>query len=72
MMLLGGILIGNTVDYILSLRKEKLLKGIVFISCYLYLIFLISPALMNKMNFNLSLNKDNMDYQIIYEHLKKR
>jgi len=67
---LGGILIGNTVDAILSKCKGKFTKTIVFAVCYLYLLLLIFPALTGKLNFNLSSKTVNSDYQTIYKNLR--
>lgn len=64
LMLLGGILIGATVD---SLKKYMTIKFIVFI----YILFLIWPALLGRLNFNLSNRAVNDDLNKIYINLKK-
>lgn len=60
--LLGGILIGHTVSA---------LKGRVsYVACYGFLLFLVWPALVGKLNFNLSNRTVGEDFQIIYEKVK--
>ncbi len=71
MTLTAGILIGQTIDSVLTIFDNKIVKNLLFGFCYFYLMFLIFPAISGKMNFNLSTRSDNPDYKIIYEHLKK-
>ena len=71
MVLLGGILIGNTVELASNLFRNIHLKRFVFVAVYLYLILLISPAIIGKMNFNLSARRESSDYQIIYNNLNQ-
>jgi len=69
--LLGGILIGNTVELASNLFRNIHLKRFVFVAVYLYLILLISPAVIGKMNFNLSARRESEDYLTIYNHLNQ-
>ncbi len=62
LLLFAGILIGSAV--------EKIPKILQLIS-YIFILFLITPALLGKLNFVLSDRKHSQDYQIIYENLKK-
>ncbi|QQG42257.1 MAG: hypothetical protein HYV90_02985 [Candidatus Woesebacteria bacterium] len=71
MLLLGGVLIGNTVDTISNQFRNTYLKWFVFGVAYLYLLLLISPALLGKMNFNLSARRESEDYQTIYTNLNQ-
>ncbi len=71
MFLLGGILIGNTVDSLSNLFRNIYLKWFVFSAVYLYLLILIFPAIVGTMNFNLSARNGSSDDQIIYEHLRQ-
>lgn len=71
MLLLGGILIGNTVDSLSQLFKNVYLRWFVFDLAYLYILLLIFPAILGKMNFNLSARREGDDYQIIYNHLNQ-
>lgn len=70
MFLLGGILIGNTVEYLSNLSKNTLFKSFIFGSVYLYLLFLIFPAILGSLNFNLSERRESEDYSAIYNHLR--
>jgi len=62
LVLLGGILIGQTV--------EKFKKSWATALVYVYLIFLVHPALLGNLNFVLSGNKYSGDFQKIYENSK--
>jgi len=62
MILFAGILIGSVVD-----RFKNFLFSAV---CFLYILFLIYPAMVGKMNFVLSSRNPGNDYQKIYENLK--
>lgn len=64
--LIGGILIGRTVDVIRS--KFKLFP--VFI--YLFLLFSVSPVFLGKVNFVLSDRKVGNDFQVIYQNVSKQ
>ena len=72
LILFAGVLIGSTGENIL--KRVKVNNTILFIGffiCYLYLLFLIAPALCGKLNFVLSNRKHSQDYQTIYENLKR-
>lgn len=71
MLLLGGILIGNTVDSLSNLFRNIYLKWFIFSAAYLYLFLLVFPAAVGRMNFNLSARRESDDYQIIYNHLSQ-
>ncbi|MBL7036670.1 hypothetical protein ISR94_02375 [Candidatus Microgenomates bacterium] len=62
LMLFGGVLIGNTVDKF----KSKVVK----IVCFVFLLLLILPALLGKLNFVLSGRSQSGDYQKIYTEIK--
>lgn len=62
LVLFGGILIGQT--------AERLQSKFFAILIYGYLLLLISPALLGKMNFVLSSRLPNNDLKKIYENLK--
>jgi hypothetical protein len=62
LILFGGILIGET--------AKRLQSKVFSVLIYLYLLLLISPAILGKLNFNLSNRKAAGDYQLIYENLK--
>ena len=64
LVLIGGILIGETLNVIQS--KSKIFA----LLAYIYLVLLISPALLGKMNFVLSERNQSVDHQIIYQNLK--
>lgn len=68
LVLFGGVLIGNTIETIS--QKLKVPSYILYPISYIYLLLLISPALLGKMNFNLSNRQQNSDLQKIYENLK--
>ena len=70
LMLFGGMLIGHTVEKLLLYIKNKTIRILIFIGCYLYLLLLIAPSILNKLNFNLSMRQESGDYEIIYDHLK--
>ncbi|KKU10553.1 MAG: hypothetical protein UX13_C0009G0015 [Candidatus Woesebacteria bacterium GW2011_GWB1_45_5] len=59
--LFAGILIGRTVE---AFPKIK-------IPAYLYILFLISPAISGKLNFLLSAHTPDPSYKTVYEELKK-
>ncbi|MCX6706192.1 MAG: hypothetical protein NTV24_03780, partial [Candidatus Woesebacteria bacterium] len=66
LILFGGILIGEMVE-------EVGLKIKIFpVLTYLYLLFLIYPALLGKLNFNLSSRSVGGDYGAIYQNLKDK
>ncbi len=62
LVLFGGILIGLTADSL----KPKVSKVII----YLFLLFLIYPAISGKMNFVLSNKSYSNDFNKIYTHLR--
>lgn len=62
--LFAGFLIGTTV--------EKLNSKILAFGIYIFLLFLISPALAGKMNFVLSERQHSGDYKIVYENLRNK
>lgn len=66
LILLAGILIGETANILQS--KSKIFLAAI----YLYLLLLISPALLGKMNFVLSDRNQSSDYRIVYEKLKNQ
>ncbi len=70
LILLGGILIGNTIEGVFLHFNNKVFKTTILIGCYIYLLLLIYPALLSKLNFNLSTRQESSDYGIIYDHLK--
>ncbi len=61
--LFAGILIGRAVE---TLKKPWLGVGI-----FLYMIFLVYPAILGKMNFVLSARDHDRDFVKIYENLKR-
>ncbi len=63
LILLGGILIGETVDVLKT--KIKIFPVLV----YLYLLFLIYPGLLGKLNFNLGDRKVENSFETIYQKL---
>src|SRR3989344_4669306 len=65
--LLAGILIGQTVEQFKFKFKFKVLP----VAIYIYLMFLISPALFGKLNFLLSDHEVDPSYQKIYENIKE-
>lgn len=69
MFLLGGILIGNTIDVLSGVFKNKYFKSGVLGLAYVYLLLLIYPAIFGKLNFNLSSRDGGSDYQLIYDQL---
>lgn len=72
LILFAGILIGSTIENIIKRFKvNNIISFIVLIVCYLYLLFLIAPALSGNLNFVLSDRKHSQDYQMIYQTLKK-
>lgn len=70
LILLGGMLIGTTIEMLIGLVKSNVLKVFVFVSIYVYLLLLIAPAQLGKMNFNLGTRNESGDYEIIYNKLK--
>lgn len=66
LVLIGGILIGQTVDVLKN--KFKILP----ILAYLFLLFLVAPVFSGNLNFILSERKVGNDFQIIYENIKKQ
>lgn len=62
LVLFGGVLIGSAVDRFKNLWVK--------VAIYLFLLLLISPAVLGKMNFVLSSKVQSSDYQKIYKHLK--
>jgi hypothetical protein len=72
LILCAGILIGHTVEKIQMQFKNRMFEFGVFALCYFYLLFLISPSFLDKLNFNLSSRQESEDYQIIYQHLKNQ
>lgn len=69
MILLAGILIGNTLETLSGLSKKTYFKAAIFGMGYIYLLLLINPAILGKLNFNLSGRKESFDYPIIANHL---
>lgn len=67
LILLGGILIGQTAERI----QSKFKNNIIVILLYGYMVFLVNPALLGKMNFVLSNRTHSQDFQKIYENLNK-
>jgi hypothetical protein len=67
LILFGGILIGETINSLQSKFKSK----IFLVPAYIFLLFLIYPALSGKLNFNLSNRMAGGDFRIIYEKLKE-
>lgn len=65
--LIGGILIGNTVEKIQSKFKFKYF----FIFVYIFLLILTKDAILGKMNFVLSSRENVSDFQRIYEGLRQ-
>ncbi len=65
LILFGGILIGETVESILFKFKFKIFP----IFVYLYLLFLIYPAISGKLNFILGGRKVDGSFQTIYKNL---
>lgn len=65
LVLFGGILIGETANRLQS--KSKIFSVLI----YFYLLLSINPAILGKLNFNLSNRTATGDYQTIYENLKK-
>ncbi|MDP3994222.1 MAG: hypothetical protein Q8P91_00110 [bacterium] len=63
LMLFGGILIGNALDRFKSYRLR--------VAGYIFILFLVAPAILGKMNFVLSNRKHSQDYQTISQNLKK-
>lgn len=62
----GGILIGETISSLQSRFKYKIVLAL----AYIFLLFLIYPALVGKLNFNLSNRVVGSDLSNIYEKLK--
>lgn len=63
LILFGGILIGETVDVLKT--KIKIFPVLI----YLYLLFLIYPALLGKLNFNLGSRKVENSFETIHQKL---
>lgn len=61
LVLFAGILIGKTLE-----KKSFILQLIT----YIYLLFLIAPAIMGRMNFVLSGRQEPKDFEKIYQNLK--
>jgi len=62
LVLFGGILLGGTIS--------QLKSWVLRVGCYLFLLLLILPAFLGKMNFVLSGREVNADFQIIYQNLR--
>lgn len=71
LVLFTGILIGYSIEKFTSLIKNQRWPFLITVFCYFYLLFLVAPALLGKLNFVLSNRKHSQDYQTIYENLKK-
>lgn len=70
--LFGGILIGNTVEKLfVILQKRKITSYILLFTSYIYLLFLVHPAIFGKLNFVLSQRKHSLDFTKIYDQLRK-
>jgi hypothetical protein len=64
--LVGGILIGQTVNNLVGKFGSKVIA--VLVCCYI--VALVSPVIFGKLNFNLSGQQLSGDYQTIYEKLR--
>lgn len=63
LMLIGGILIGETIDKIKNIKFVKLIA-------YIIILLLVWQSLLGKLNFNLSGKISNSDFNKIYINLK--
>lgn len=76
--LLGGLMIGVATDRIATLKSSLFgfsgnrIKYVLPALVYLYLLFLILPALTGKMNFVLSGREQSNDYNVIREEISKQ
>lgn len=70
LILFGGILIGSTIESF-SLKLKGFNRNALLLLSYSYLLFIISPAVLGRLNFNLSTREPSQDYQKIYENLKR-
>lgn len=68
LMLFGGILIGDTIENI----SNKIRNPIFYFISYLFILFLIWPAILGKMNFLLAYNKSSSDDQKIAKMLENQ
>lgn len=72
LILFGGMLIGVTIEKLfVILQKRKITSYFLLLTFYIYLLFLIYPALLGKLNFILSPRRHSQDFTTIYEELQK-
>lgn len=70
LILFSGLLMGETVE-LLSKHKNKLLSKVLPLGVYVYLLFLIYPALLGQLNGALSSKPLETDYQKIADHISR-
>ncbi len=69
LILYGALLIGNSIEFIYKNISKVLLKRLFLFAVYLYVLFLVFPALAGKLNFVLSRRITNTDSNKIYENI---
>jgi|GEM_PF-2225088 hypothetical protein len=71
LVLFSGILVGLAVEALsLKVKNKILAKGIIIVS-YLYILFLISPVILGKLNFVLSSHSSDNEIQNVSEVLER-
>lgn len=69
LVLFSGVLIGSTVKSLSHIIKNKFLKGSLQILVYIYLLVLIYPAILGRLNGVLAQREMPEDFRIIYQSI---